>query len=141
MNKIIKKIKSNGSSLVADFQKIPYFSVSFKGGKGAFLYDYDGKEYIDFLASASSANLGHGNEEVAEAVFDQMKNIAQYTSVYFPMKEGEVLAEELLKLLNKENMQVAYSNDGSEAIDCAIKLVRAYTKRNKIISFKGAYHG
>ena len=138
---MLKNVRSNAASFIADFQKIPYFPVSFKSGKGALLYDYNEKEYIDFLASASSANLGHGNEEVAKAVFEQMKKIAQYTSVYFPMKEGEVLAEELLKLLNEENMQLAYSNDGSEAIDCAIKLVRAYTKRNKIISFKGAYHG
>jgi len=58
---------------VAKFQRIPYYPVAFKSGDGALLYDYDGKEYIDFLASASSANVGHGNKEIAEAVYNQMK--------------------------------------------------------------------
>ena len=48
-------------SYIANFQKIPYYPISFKYGKEALLYDYNGKEYIDFLASASSANIGHGN--------------------------------------------------------------------------------
>ena len=131
-------IQEKNSVYVADFQKISYYPSCFKYGRGALLYDYNGKEYIDFLSSASSANVGHGNEN---AVFTQMKKIAQYTSLYFPMPEGEALAKKLINLLRYKNMQVAYSNSGSAAIDCAIKLARAYTKRNKIISFKGAYHG
>lgn len=126
---------------IADFQKIPYYPISFKSGNGALLYDYDNKEYIDFLASASSANIGHGNKEIADAVYEQMSNITQYASVYFPMKEGVELSKKILSLVGKENMKVAYSNSGSEAIDCAIKLAKAYTKRNKIISFREAYHG
>ncbi len=126
---------------IADFQKIPYYPISFKSGNGAILYDYDNKEYIDFLASASSANIGHGNKEIADAVYEQMSRITQYASVYFPMREGIDLSKKILSLLGKENMRVAYSNSGSEAIDCAMKLAKAYTKRNKIISFREAYHG
>lgn len=126
---------------IAGFQKIPYYPISFKSGNGAILYDYDNKEYIDFLASASSANIGHGNKEIADAVYTQMSNITQYASVYFPMREGVVLSQKILSFVGKENMKIAFSNSGSEAIDCAIKLAKAYTKRNKIISFKEAYHG
>lgn len=57
------------------------------------------------------------------------------------MPQGQILAKKLIQLLNDDNMQVAYSNDGSEAIDCAIKIAKAYTNRNKIISFKESYHG
>ena len=57
------------------------------------------------------------------------------------MPEGEILAKKLVDLVGNENMRVAYSNSGSGAIDCAIKLAKAYTNKNKIISFKGAYHG
>ena len=128
-------------SYIANFQKIPYYPISFRSGKGALLYDYNGKEYIDFLASASSANIGHGNSEIADAVYEQMKKITQYASVYFSMPEEEILAQKLIKLIGEKNMQIAYSNSGSEAIDCAIKIAKAYTKRNKIISFKEAYHG
>lgn len=133
--------KNNTDNYIANFQKIPYYPTSFKSGNGAILYDDNDKQYIDFLASASSANIGHGNKEIADAVFTQMKKITQYSSVYFPMPQGQTLAKKLIQLLNDDNMQVAYSNDGSEAIDCAIKIAKAYTKRNKIISFKEAYHG
>ena len=126
---------------VAKYQRIPYYPVAFEKGKGALLYDYNGKEYIDFLASASSANLGHGNKEVAEAVYEQMQNITQYASVYFQMKEPIELAEKLISITGRSNMQVAYSTTGSEAIDNAIKLVRAYTRRTKLISFAESYHG
>lgn len=128
-------------SYIANFQKIPYYPISFKHGKGAILYDYNEKEYIDFLASASSANIGHGNQEIADAVYNQMKKITQYASVYFPMPEAEILSKKLISILGKKDIKIAYSNSGSEAIDCAMKLAKAYTKRNKIISFKEAYHG
>lgn len=127
--------------VVAKYQRIPYYPIAFERGKGALLYDYDGKEYIDFLASASSANAGHGNEEIAEAVYNQMKNITQYASAYFQMREPVILAEKLIELTGKKDMQVAYSTTGSESIDCAIKVARAYTGRSKIISFTEAYHG
>ena len=118
--------ETNKDFCVADFQRTSYYPTSFKCGRGALLYDYNGKEYIDFLASASSANLGHGNEEIANAVFNQMKKITQYVSLYFPMPEGEILAKKLVDLVGNKNMRVAYSNSGSGAIDCAIKLAKAY---------------
>lgn len=133
--------KDNGKSFVADFQKLPYFPVSFERGKGALLYDYDGKEYIDFLSSASTANIGHGNEEIAEAVYSQMNKITQYCCAYFPMPEEERLSKKLIELTGEDDMHAAYSNCGSEAIDCAMKLARAYTGRNRIISYKESYHG
>ncbi len=130
------------SEVLAKTQKIPYCPISFKSGKGALLYDYNGKEYIDLLASASSANIGHGNEEVAEAVKEQMTNLAQYTIAYFSCKEPVEYAEKLIELYpGDNNKKVLYSTTGSESIDAAIKLAKGYTGRNKIISFNGAYHG
>lgn len=126
---------------IAPGQKIPYTPVAFARGKGALLYDYEGKEYIDMLASASSANIGHGNEEIAEAVKDQMLKIAQYTMIYFPMREPVELAQKLVSLTNREDMAVSYSATGSAAIDGAIKYARGFTGRPKIISFLESYHG
>ncbi|WP_455544291.1 aminotransferase class III-fold pyridoxal phosphate-dependent enzyme [Intestinibacter sp.] len=137
-----KEICARESEVLAKTQKIPYCPISFKSGKGALLYDYDGKEYIDLLASASSANIGHGNEEVAEAVKEQMTNLAQYTIAYFSCKEPVEYAEKLIELYpGDNNKKVLYSTTGSESIDAAIKLAKGYTGRNKIISFNGAYHG
>ena len=70
-----------------------------------------------------------------------MKNIAQYASAYFQMKEPMDLAEKLTSIIGRPNLQVSYSTTGSEAIDNAIKVARAYTGRSKIISFTESYHG
>lgn len=126
---------------IAKTQKIPYVPISFVRGEGALLYDGDGKEYIDFLASASSANLGHGNQVVAEAVYRQMQDLPQYTMAYFNTEAPILLAQKLAELAPFEDTQVLYSTTGSASIDAAIKLARAYTGRPKIISMYESYHG
>lgn len=126
---------------IAKTQKIPYVPISFVRGEGALLYDGEGKEYIDFLASASSANLGHGNRAVAEAVCRQMQVLPQYTMAYFNTEAPMALAQKLAQLAPFEDTKVLYSTTGSASIDAAIKLARAYTGRPKIISMYESYHG
>lgn len=140
-NELNEAILKGEAKFIAPAQKIPYTPVAFERGDGARLFDYAGNEYIDLLSSASSANIGHGNKEIAQAVKEQMEKIAQYTLVYFPMKEPVDLAEKLIALSGRSNMQVSYSASGSAAIDGAIKYVRGYTGRPKVISFIEAYHG
>lgn len=71
-----------------------------------------------------------------------MYNLAQYTIAYFTCESPVLLAEKIIELTPGDNdKKVLYSTTGSESIDAAIKLSKAYTKRNKLISFKGAYHG
>lgn len=138
-NRIICEREKN---VLSSIQKLPYCPVAIKSGKGALLYDYDGNEYIDCLSSASSANLGHGNKEITEAVKSQMDKIIQYTIAYFTCEPPVLLAEKIIDLVpGDNNKKVLYSTNGSESIDAAIKLSKGYTKRNKIISFNGAYHG
>ena len=137
-----KEICSRELEVLAKTQKLPYCPIAFESGKGALLYDYEGKEYIDLLSSASSANIGHGNEEVAEAVKEQMSKLAQFSIVYFSCKEPVEYAEKLIELYpGDNNKKVLFSTTGSESIDAAIKLAKGYTGRNKLISFNGAYHG
>ena len=69
---ISEQIVERETRYLARAQKIPYTPVAFERGWGALLYDYEGREYIDFLSSASSANVGHGNAEIARAAADQM---------------------------------------------------------------------
>lgn len=137
-----EQIANNEKKYIAKGQKIPYYPVAIKEGEGALVRDYDGKEYIDFLSSASSANIGHGNKEIAEAVKEQMENISQYTIVYFYCKEPIELAKKLIEIApGNSKKKVMYSTTGSASNDGAIKLARAYTGRSKIISFCEAYHG
>ncbi len=127
---------------IAKAQKTPYFPLAIKEGNGALIYDYDGNEYIDFLSSASSANTGHGDKEIAEAVKNQMEKMSQYTIAYMYCKEAVDLAKKLVGITPGDfEKKVLFSNCGSESNDGAIKLARAYTGRSKIISFFESYHG
>lgn len=142
MNLSNKNICEREKKFLSSIQKLPYCPIAIKNGKGALLYDYDGNEYIDFLSSASSANIGHGNKEIAQAVKNQMDQITQYTIAYFTCESPVLLAEKIINLAPGDNdKKVLYSTTGSESIDAAIKLSKGYTGRNKIISFNGAYHG
>lgn len=142
MNLTNKNICEREKKVLSSIQKLPYCPIAIKSGKGALLYDYDGNEYIDFLSSASSANIGHGNKEITQAVKDQMDLITQYTIAYFTCEPPVLLAEKIIDLSpGDNNKKVLYSTNGSESIDAAIKLSKGYTGRNKIISFNGAYHG
>lgn len=137
-----KSICEKEKLVLSQIQKLPYCPIAIKNGNGALLYDYDNNEYIDFLASASSANIGHGNKEIAQAVKEQMDEITQYTIAYFTSEPSISLAEKIIELApGDNNKKVLYSTTGSESIDAAIKLAKGYTGRNKIISFNGAYHG
>nr|WP_242825938.1 aminotransferase class III-fold pyridoxal phosphate-dependent enzyme [Clostridioides mangenotii] len=137
-----KSIEKKEKQYIAKTQKIPYYPVAFKSGKGAMLYDFEGNEYVDFLASAGSANIGHGNKELSEAVKEQMDDLTQYTLAYFNSEPPIRLAEKLVEIApGDNNKKVLYSATGSACIDAAIKLSRAFTGRTKIISLFESYHG
>lgn len=137
-----QEIQARAVSTIAKTQQIPYSPVAFEKGEGALLYDFDGKKFIDFLSSACSANLGHGNKEIAEAVKEQMDNLTQYTFAYFNSAPPMLLAEKLCELAPGDSKKKAlFSCTGSASIDSAIKIARAYTGRSKLISMIGSYHG
>lgn len=141
MSKELDDILAKQEKYVPKSARIPYIPISFVRGNGALLYDCDGNEYIDFLASASSANIGHGNVEIAEAVREQMTELAQYTTAYFPGKNMVDLAEKVAGMTGRTDMMVSYTCTGSASIDGAIKYARGYTGRPKIVSFSESYHG
>lgn len=110
--------------------------------KGSYIYDTDGKAYLDFVAGVSACSLGHCHPKVVEAVRAQMD---QYMHV---MVYGEYIqqpAVELTKCLSEhlpESLQTTYlTNSGTEAIEGAIKLAKRATGRSEIIAAKHAYHG
>lgn len=141
MSKQLENILQRQDEYVPKSARIPYVPISFVRGKGAKLYDCDGNEYIDFLASASSANIGHGNEEIAQAVYGQMMDLSQYISAYFPSGPMIDLAEKVSHMTGRPDMMVSFSCTGSASIDGAIKYARGYTGRPKIVSFSESYHG
>src|ERR687885_1341258 len=112
----------------------PRFMVS---GKGAYLTDADGREYVDLVCSWGPMILGHSHPEVIAAV---QEAVARGTSFGTP-GEGEVaLAEEIVARVEPVE-QVRLVSSGTEATMSAIRLARGFTGRAKVIKFAGCYHG
>ncbi len=106
-------------------------------GEGAYIWDVEGKRYIDYRLGYGPIILGHGYPAVVERVAEAMRhgNVFAATHVY----EVEA-AERLVRMVPSVDM-VRFSNSGSEATMHALRLARAYTGREKFMKFEGCYHG
>ncbi|WP_028400061.1 aspartate aminotransferase family protein [Ectobacillus panaciterrae] len=147
------KIKQNEDLAAKDARYVwhamrpysPDATMVAKKAEGAWVTDKDGKRYLDAMAGLWCVNVGYGREELAEAAYEQLKELA-----YFPMTQSHEpaikLAEKLNELLGEEYV-IFYSNSGSEANETAFKIARQYHQqkgegsRYKIVSRYRAYHG
>ena len=116
--------------------------INVSKAKGCYIFDENGKKYLDFVAGVSACSLGHSNKKITNAI---KKQLDKYLHV---MVYGEFITEpslELAKLLAKnlpKNLGCTYfTNSGTEALEGSLKLARRYTGRKKIIAAKNAYHG
>jgi taurine--2-oxoglutarate transaminase len=114
--------------------------IAVKYGEGVYLYDYDGKRYIDFSSGLMNVNIGHGNQRVTEAVMKQMQEISYVTPSCVTKARGE-LGKKVASLAPQGLNRTLFTIGGAEAIDNAIKLARMYTGRHKILARYRAYHG
>ncbi|USS85750.1 aspartate aminotransferase family protein [Fructilactobacillus myrtifloralis] len=127
---------------LAPASRIKFFNVVLKSGKGAILTDADNRDYIDLLSSASSTNTGHAHPHVVHAIQEQATRLIQYTPAYFATEPEIELVKRLTALAPIAGpVKVAFGNSGSDANDAIIKFARAYTGRQNVVSFTGAYHG
>lgn len=106
-------------------------------GQGPYLYDVDGNRYIDYVLSWGPLILGHAHPQVIEAI---QAAAAQGTSYGAPSPLELELAR-LVKSFMPQVEMLRFVNSGTEATMSALRLARAFTKRNKIIKFEGCYHG
>ena len=123
-------------------QTSPYpLALEVKEAKGSYIYDTDGKAYLDFVAGVSANTLGHQHPAVTEAI---KKQLDLYTHV---MVYGEFIQKpqlELCKLLANTlpgDFSVYLTNSGTEACEGALKLAKRHTKRSEIIAARNSYHG
>lgn len=120
------------------------FPIVLEKGKGVYLYDTDGKEYLDFAAGIAVFALGYGNEVYNQALKDQIDQLIHTSNLYYNVPMGEA-AEKLVKAsgMNK----VFFTNSGTEAIEGAIKVARKYAylkdggTDHEIIAMKHSFHG
>ncbi len=111
-------------------------------GEGVYLYDTDGRRYMDFTSGIGVTNTGHAHPRVVQAIQDQAAKIlhAQVNIVYHePLLQ---LTEELSRIMPAESLDTFFfSNSGAEAVEGAVKLAKAATGKTNIIVFQGSFHG
>lgn len=122
------------------------YPVTFVHGRGAHLYDEEGKEYLDFFAGIAVAALGHAHPKVAAAVSSQAGELVHVSNHFYTQPAAE-LAERLCELLGWRDGRVFFTNSGAESNECAIKVVRKWSRdkyspeRYETIAAHGSFHG
>ncbi len=114
--------------------------IAIKYGEGVYLYDYDGKRYIDFSSGLMNVNIGHGNQRVTEAVMKQMQEVSYVTPSCVTKVRGEA-GKKLASIAPKGLTKTLFTVCGATSIDNAIKLARLYTGRHKILCRYQSFHG
>ncbi len=109
-------------------------------GKGAHVWDDQGREYIDCAGGQGTANVGHGNTAVAEAIAEQARTIISLTEVFYNDKRAAV-QEKLVAISPNHANRVYLCNSGTEAIEAAIKFARYSTGRTGIVAMMRGFHG
>ncbi len=110
-------------------------------GAGAYLYDAEGNQYLDFTCGIGVTNTGHSHPRIVKAIQDQAAKLlfAQMNIVINPC--AVELAQELNKVTPPELNRFFFSNSGAEAVEASVKLARHATGRQNIIVFQGSFHG
>ena len=109
-------------------------------GKGALVWDSNGKEYIDCTGSYGVAVVGHCHPKVVEAVQRQVETLIACHASFYNDARSELL-QKIIQLPPEGLDRVFLSNSGAESVECAIKLARRYSGKPEIVSLMGAFHG
>ena len=119
-------------------------NLSFKSGKGSYLFSTNGKKYLDFVQGIAVNSLGHANSKLNKAIHNQTKKL-WHVSNAFKIPEGELLAKKIVKRTFANS--VIFQNSGAEATETAIKVARRYffsigkPNKTRIICIKNSFHG
>ena len=119
-------------------------NISFSKGKGCYLYDLNGDEYLDFVSGIAVNSLGHCHEHLVKIIQEQSQKL-WHVSNAFIIPEQEKLAKRLTDYTFADF--VCFQNSGTEATEASIKIARKYfhtigqPNKKRIITFKGAFHG
>jgi len=115
--------------------------IAIAEGKGALVKDLDGNEYLDCFSGISVANTGHCHEKVVRAIKEQAERLLHCCTYVYHVAPAAELAEKLAGIAPLGLQKTFFSNSGAEAIECAIKMGRKFTKRHEIIAVMCSFHG
>ena len=140
MNQYQGYMEETEGALVHTYNRFP---VIFEKGEGVYLYDTEGKKYLDFAAGIAVCGLGYGNPELNQALKDQIDMLMHTSNLYYNTTCGRA-ARALLKAAGMD--RVFFTNSGTEAIEGALKAARKYaykkgTGRYEFIAMEHSFHG
>ncbi|MGZ3944280.1 MAG: aspartate aminotransferase family protein, partial [Mucilaginibacter sp.] len=116
--------------------------LEFERAEGIYMYDKNGKPYMDLISGIGVSNLGHGNPYVINAIKDQLDKYMHLMVYGEYVQTPQVrFAEKLVSLLPRNLSSVYFVNSGAEAVEGALKLAKRYTGRSQIIACHNSYHG
>lgn len=125
------------SFLAQVYQKFP---VCLTSGRGAVLYDVNGREYIDCMGGYGVSIVGHCHPRVVKAINEQSERLLSCHGSFYNDKRAELL-EKLVKITPEGLNSVFLSNSGAESVECALKIAAKYTGRKEVVSMVRGYHG
>ncbi len=109
--------------------------------KGAVIKDINGKEYIDCFSGISVTNSGHSQTEIIEAALKQAKKFVHVCNYVYYVPVVAQLAEKLAEITPRGLQKTFFSNSGAEAVECALKLARKFTKKPEFVALMRSFHG
>jgi acetylornithine/N-succinyldiaminopimelate aminotransferase len=116
--------------------------LEFERAEGIYMYDKEGKAYIDLISGIGVSNLGHSNPYVVNAIKEQLDKYMHLMVYGEYVQTPQVrFAEKLISLMPPNLQSVYFTNSGAEAVEGAIKLAKRFTGRRGIIAFQNSYHG
>ncbi len=109
-------------------------------GEGCWVYDSDGKKYLDFFGGILTISIGHNVREITERVLEQLRRVAHSSTAYLIRNQVD-LAERIAEASGIPSAKVFFVSSGSEANDTALMLASCYRRSNQFLAFAGSYHG
>ena len=134
---ISEKQKKYLAPCVTNYYKEP---LILDRGKGKYLYDIDGREYLDFFGGILTISVGHCDDEITSKTIEQMKKL-QHTSTLYPNVPVVSLAEKIAQITPGPLQKSFFTNSGTEAIETAILIAQMYTKSHEVIALRHCYSG
>jgi len=136
---VVRKYSEHINPYLARLMNFAGFGVEIQA-EGCIMRDQDGREYLDFLGGYGVFSLGHRNPKVVQAVKDQLDKMPLSGKTFFGSKQAD-LAEKIAQITPDGLQYTFFSNSGAEAVEAALKFAKGTTKRSKIVSTHGGYHG
>ncbi len=136
---VVNRYANHINPSLAKLMNFAGFGVEMRG-EGCYLYDHEGRQYLDCLGSYGVFSLGHRHPAVVDAVKRQLDALPMSGKVFFNPIQAS-LAEELARLSPAGLEYSFFSNSGAEAVEAALKFAKGATGRTKIVATEGGYHG